>query len=203
MSLPPQYFDELYAAKPDPWGFTNRTYEARKRDLTLACLPDPQFGRAFEPGCSIGMLTEALAGRCRSLLATDISPAAVRQARNRLADLAHVCVEQRAVPAEWPAGPFDLIVISEIGYYLSAPDADQVAALAVRALEPAGVLIVVHWRHPVPDYPLPGDRVHEIFTAHAKDADLHRLVCHQEIDLLLDVWSPDPRSVAERSGLLP
>ncbi|MFE7421819.1 hypothetical protein [Rhodococcus sp. NPDC057529] len=60
----PSYFDAMYAASPDPWGFGDRWYEQRKYALTLAALPRPRYRRAFEPGCSIGILTAALAHRC-------------------------------------------------------------------------------------------------------------------------------------------
>ena len=41
MTLAAGYFDRLYAADPDPWGFTSRWYEQRKYALTVAALPAP------------------------------------------------------------------------------------------------------------------------------------------------------------------
>ena len=84
MSLGPEYFEDLYARHADPWGFADRWYEQRKRALLLASLPRPRFARAFEPGCSIGVLTAELAPRCDALLATDVAEGALSAARERL-----------------------------------------------------------------------------------------------------------------------
>src|ERR1700709_2075359 len=116
MTLPPSYFEAMYAESADPWGFATRWYERRKYALTLAALPREQYRRGFEPGCSIGVLTARLPRRCASLLATELAPSAVATARERLASYDGVEVAQLAVPQDWPAGTFDLVVLSEIGY---------------------------------------------------------------------------------------
>ena len=82
-------------ASADPWGFTSRWYEARKYALSVAMLPRQHYHEAFEPGCSVGVLTELLAPRCTSLLACDLAPAAVRAAANQYRHLPQVRVEQR------------------------------------------------------------------------------------------------------------
>ena len=79
------YFDALYEACDDPWGFRNRWYERRKRLLTMALLPRERYRRAFEPGCANGELSAQLAARCDSLLATDLNETAVRLASERVA----------------------------------------------------------------------------------------------------------------------
>jgi hypothetical protein len=114
-SIPIARFEDIYARDPDPWGFSHRWYEARKYALTLAALPQRRYHRAFEPGCSIGVLSEGLAGRCDYLLAVDGVAAAVDQARQRLAGFPNVEVAQRVVPGDWSPGPWDLVVISELG----------------------------------------------------------------------------------------
>ena len=96
MSLGPGYFDQMYAAAPDPWGLASRWYEARKYALTLALLPDPRYRDAFEPGCSVGVLTGMLAARCGPVLAWDASAAAVRAAAGRTAALPNVRVRAAA-----------------------------------------------------------------------------------------------------------
>jgi trans-aconitate methyltransferase len=108
------YFDGMYEGSADPWGFETSAYEHRKYAVTVASLPRPRYGSVFEPGCSIGVLTELLAARSDRLLATDLVPAALDRARNRLAALPHVTVEARAIPDEWPEAMFDLVVLSEI-----------------------------------------------------------------------------------------
>src|SRR5205807_10298182 len=100
------------AASPAPYGLAERGYGARKSAVSLALLPRQRYGAAFEPGCSIGVLTELLAGRCDDLLACDAVPQAVASAQARTAALAGVRVERRRVPCEWPAQSFDLVVFS-------------------------------------------------------------------------------------------
>jgi SAM-dependent methyltransferase len=200
MTLPPSYFEAMYAESPDPWGFTTRWYERRKYAMTVAALPRERYRRGFEPGCSIGVLTALLAERCEQLLATDIVPTAVETAKQRLARCEGVDVAGLAVPHDWPQGQFDLIVLSEIGYYLSADDLELMLDRVVASLEPGGTLVAVHWRHPVADYPLRGDDVHDLL---ATSPELHRVVRHEETDLVLEVFETEPTmSVAQRSGLL-
>ena len=122
MTLPDSYFAAMYARSADPWGFGDRWYEERKRAVTLAALPQRRYASAFEPGCSIGVLTAALAPRCDALLATDVSQEALAVAGRRLADAGHVRLERRALPDDWPPGRFDLVVLSELLYYLGADD---------------------------------------------------------------------------------
>jgi protein-L-isoaspartate O-methyltransferase len=75
----------MYAEAQDPWGFGTRWYEQRKYALTVAALPDRRYHRAFEPGCSVGVLTSVLATRCEGILATDVVEAVLQTARRRLA----------------------------------------------------------------------------------------------------------------------
>ncbi|MBV8541579.1 MAG: class I SAM-dependent methyltransferase [Pseudonocardiales bacterium] len=200
-SLPAGYFEDLYATATDPWGFTTRWYEHRKYACALAALPRARYRRGYEPGCSIGVLTEHLAARCDELLATDVAEAPLRTARARLARSPNVVLERRGAPEDWPRGGFDLLVISELGYYLDPPDLRRLWVTAIHALEPGGTLLAVHWRHPVAGYPQTGDDVH---AALAAQPGLGRLVEHVEEDFRLEVYLRTPpavRSVAAQTGL--
>jgi hypothetical protein len=57
MTLDAGYFSDRYAASADPWGLAERWYESRKYALSLALLPRERYRAAFEPGCSIGVLS--------------------------------------------------------------------------------------------------------------------------------------------------
>jgi LmbE family N-acetylglucosaminyl deacetylase/protein-L-isoaspartate O-methyltransferase len=201
-ALPAHYFDETYARHDDPWGFTSRWYEERKRAVTVAALPRARYTSAFEIGCSIGVLTAELAPRCDTLLSVDIAPAAVEQARRRLADQPHVTIAVDDVSRSFPPGPFDLIVLSEVGYYFAPAVLANVLDAATAALATAGHFVACHWRHTVGDYLQTGDAVHEQLARHATQVGWTRLVTHVEDDFVLDVYSPDPRSVAAETGLL-
>ncbi|MFM0674317.1 class I SAM-dependent methyltransferase [Paraburkholderia sediminicola] len=201
MSSPATYFDELYQQSDDPWKLREGWYESRKRSLTLALLPRPRYRSAFEPGCANGELTVELAKRCDTLLAADLHERAVQLARERVAGAAHVRVEQRTVPREWPteAGPFDLIVISEFAYYLDSAELETLASRIAASLTTDGTLLACHWRRPFAEALESADAAHALFDARC---GLTRLAHHDEADLLIDVWSRDARSVAQREGLL-
>jgi SAM-dependent methyltransferase len=156
VTLSAGYFDTMYASAADPWGFEERWYERRKCAISLAQLPAVRYRRAFEPGCSVGVLTQMLAQRCDALLACDVAGAAVGATARRTQELPHVRVEQRDIAGQWPSGRFDLIVLSEVLYYFGDHDLEQVLKNAVAALEPDGTLLAVHWRHLVTDYPRSG-----------------------------------------------
>ena len=121
--------------------------------MSLASLPRPRFRRALEVGCSVGVLTSDLAPRCDELLALDVAGAAVALASERTRALPSVRVEQMAVPAQWPEGTFDLVVLSEVGYYLSLDELTSLCDRSIGSLSPDGVLVACHWRHPVEDTP--------------------------------------------------
>lgn len=198
-TLEQSWFDEFYRQGPDPWGFVDRWYEQRKRAVLLASLPRPRFRSAFEPGCSIGVLTAELAPRCEKLLAADISTAPLAQARERVGDADHVVVEQRVVPDDWPPDRFDLVVLSEIGYYLDETDLRRLATRVRDSLDEDGVVVLCHWRHPVEGYPLTGDRTHEILR---EELDLRAAVQHVEADFRLEVLvAPGVPAVAAAEGL--
>jgi trans-aconitate methyltransferase len=178
------YFDEMYDGDADPWAFESSAYEHRKYTLTMASLPRLRYASVFEPGCSVGVLTEMLAARCDRLLATDLVPAALDRARHRLAAQRHVTLEQRAIPGEWPETTFDLVVLSEIAYYFDASDLARVISRLMASTESGAQVLGVHWRGET-DYPLSGDRAHEIIAA---TAELEPVVHHVETYFVLDVW---------------
>lgn len=189
----------MFVASDDPWGFRSRWYEARKRALTLACLPAARYRRGFEPGCANGELLAALATRCDALIGSDGIAEAVALARARVADQPQVEVAVGWVPDDWPAGDFDLIVVSELGYYLDDAQLAAVACQARAALGDDGSFLACHWRHPIEGCARTGDAVHRLLH---EALGLPRVVHHEERDLVLDVWSADRRSVAEHEGLV-
>jgi SAM-dependent methyltransferase len=163
-----EYFEQLYARDDDPWGFATSDYERAKYDATLAALDDlAPIGSALDVGCSIGVLTERLAARCGRLLAVDCSEAAVALARRRLDGVAGVRVERRCLPESVPAGPFDLVLCSEVLYYWDAALLREGLRRLRATLAPGGALLAVHWRGPVRHYPLDGEAVHGLLREEA------------------------------------
>ena len=162
-TLQPEYFDALYTANPDPWNFAASPYERAKYTITLNALPKPHYRSALEVGCSIGILTRSLASRCDTVIALDAAPSPLVEAKRRCADLGGVLFEQMFVPEEWPDGAFELIVLSEVVYYLSPEDVSRLAAKVVDSLPIGGSVILVHWTG-LTDYPLSGDEAVALFV---------------------------------------
>ncbi|AXI61410.1 SAM-dependent methyltransferase [Pseudomonas kribbensis] len=198
MSVENRYFEGLFAGNNDPWGFRQRWYEQRKRLVTLAALPRPHYRAIFEPGCANGELSAALAEHCDRLVCYDTSTAAVNLARTRLSLFDHTEVRHGRLPGDWPEEKFDLIVFSEIGYYLDRQDLTEVIRRVSDSLTADGQLLACHWRPPIEGCPLNARQVHDLIHEHL---NLPRLVLHQEADFLLEVWSREPRSVAALEGL--
>lgn len=186
---PANSFEALYQEAPDPWQFATSPYEQRRYDVALAMLPARRYRRAFEPGSSIGELTARLAPRCDALLAMDCSPTAVRAARERCRDLPNVTVAVGELPGAWPASRFDLIVLSEIGYYFDRADLKSLAERAVASLRPGGTLLALHWRGESEDHVLRGDTVHAIVRGVADAEGLTRASHYVEDAFRADVWT--------------
>lgn len=191
-------FEGVYRISDDPWAFRTSWYEARKRAILLSCLPRQRYHSAYEPGCSNGELAAALALRCDRLRVSDGVPAAVALARTRLSSFTHVEVAHEWVPQDWGTGVYDLIVIGEMGFYLSADALTGVLGRVKHSLAAEGTVVACHWRHPVKGYTLDGDTVHQMLET---QLGIPRVVHHQEADFVLDVWSADGQSVAQHEGL--
>jgi SAM-dependent methyltransferase len=159
----PDYFDSLYAADADPWRFRSSDYEKQKYAETLGALSQSRYHRALEVGCSIGIFTKMLARRCDRVLAIDASKLAIEEARKHWPGNGNVTFEVRMVPADFPAASFDLIILSEVLYYLEPDDLLRVAAQCTGALTPEGEIILCHWLGET-DYPLTGMAASDLFV---------------------------------------
>lgn len=160
-----EFFESKYRDNPDPWAFASSEYEKERYQVTFEALGRQRYKRAFEPGCSIGILTARLATICDQVEASDISSTAVELARGRCRGLSNVSVSQGELPGVIPAGNFDLIVLSEIGYYFAEEQLQRLGERLVRRLLKGGTLLAVHWLGHSEDHVLHGDRVHEILRA--------------------------------------
>lgn len=180
----PAYFRDQYAASDDPWDFEASWYERRKYALTLALLPRARYARAFEPGCANGALTELLQDRCGRLVACELLPEVARRAAARVAEHDHVTVREGAFPDWWPDGELDLLVLSEVAYYLTPTGREQAERRIAGSLVTGGDLVAVHYTGTT-DYPMTGRDV-------ARWLDglpwLERLVTHVDAGFEAGVW---------------
>jgi SAM-dependent methyltransferase len=180
------FFEEKYRQAVDPWQFATSDYELNRYAAVLRVLEMRRFRRAFEPGCSIGILTKSLASFCAHVEAMDISPTAVDRARDRCRSVPNVSVSQGALPEALPEGSFDLIVLVEIGYYFSPSVLKRLIQSLTTRLEHGGVLLAEHWLGDSPDHRLHGDQVHEIICR--ADRLVHE-VSQRHDSFRIDRWS--------------
>ena len=186
------YFEAMYAADPDPWRFRTSAYEAAKYAATVAAIADRRYRSGLEVGCSIGVLSQQVAPLCDDFLGLDIAEAPLVEARMRCDDMSRVRFERMAVPEAWPDGGFDLILLSEVLYFLNLADIARAASHVRRSLLPGGTVLLINWignsqppdrpaepapAEPIPAEPIPakpgaagpqpGDRAAEAFLAAA------------------------------------
>lgn len=188
-------FDAMFDGSADPWGFDGSFYEARKRALTTALLGRERYRRVLEIGCATGVLTRDLASRADDLVAMDVSVRALEQARHDAP--AHVRWLLGAAPGGLPDERFDLVVLSEVGYFLTPTDWLATLRAVRERLSAGGEVVLVHWRHPTEGIPLDGPTVHA--QAATALADLGHRAGYADADLLADVWG-GPASVAADEG---
>jgi protein-L-isoaspartate O-methyltransferase len=153
-------FEARYQADPDPWGYATSAYERDKYAATLAaCGPGP-FANALELGASIGVFSAALAPRCRHLTTIDAAPTAVETARRRLGNSPGVEIREGTIPGAIADGPYDLVVASEILYYLTADELESTLERLHEQTRCGARLVAVHWQPDGPERPLTADDVH-------------------------------------------
>jgi 2-polyprenyl-3-methyl-5-hydroxy-6-metoxy-1,4-benzoquinol methylase len=150
------HFQRLYDASPDPWGFAADPYEQAKYRQTLQALGACRFASGLEIGCSIGVLTRMLAPRCDALLGVDLVEQPLETARARCVDQPWVRFRRMQVPADWPEGRFDLVVLSEVLYFLAPADIERTGRLVSASLLPGACVLLVNWLGQS-DYPCNGD----------------------------------------------
>lgn len=182
------HLEKVHANSSDPWAVRTRWYERRKRAITMASLPRERFSRALEIGCSIGEVSAELTRRCDTLLALDGSLSAVRAASNRLRDSPTAAVQHMRIPHEWPSGEFDLIVISEIAYYLTDVEWRSAIRRCRESLAAGGVILLCHWLGAAQDFVQSGEQVHQTFR---DETALNQVVVHRDSEFLLEVFADE------------
>jgi SAM-dependent methyltransferase len=158
-------FENLYASSPDPWNYCTSSYEHEKYADTLAALPFRPLGAVLEVGCSIGVFTRQLAMRCERVVGIDFSPRALALARARLGGLMNVQLRQASFPEQVPDGQWDVVVCSEVLYYLDQEGLRQATRWLSGQLQGGTCVVAVSWRGAGVDEPLRGDDVHDLLAS--------------------------------------
>lgn len=150
----------LYAETDDPWGFRTSAYEQAKFAATRAALSRPAYDSALELGCGNGELARHIAPLCRRYTGIDAVETALEAARRAVPDGRFV---QAFLPCPFPAGDYDLILLSEVLYFLDRPGLAAVAQ-EIAARCPAAEVLAVTWLGPSGN-PLQGPEALEAFAA--------------------------------------
>lgn len=164
------HFDRLYHQDADPWRVATSWYECRKRELVLAALPRPRYAAAFEAGCGQGELTLALARRCAKVWAADFSAVALERLKVRLDGESgqRISLLRMQIPEQLHAwsgrpGPLDapdLVLVSELAYYLGAGRLQSLLDCLGQAMADGGDLVFCHSRQAFGDRQQDTDAIH-------------------------------------------
>jgi predicted O-methyltransferase YrrM len=177
-------FEARYRDDPDPWSYTTSDYEREKYAATLAACGQAPFGNAIELGSSIGVFSLMLAPLCRSLVTVDAAPTAVAAARRRLDAFESVTTILGTIPDAIPRRSYDLVVASEILYYLEPDELSSTLAVLRDRMRPGARLVAVHWRPAGPERPFDAAEVHAMVR---RQSWLAQVGCEPRPDYLLDV----------------
>lgn len=158
-------FEARYRDDPDPWAYVHSDYEHDKYAATLAACGQGPFACALELGSSIGVFSAMLAPRCERLVTIDAAATAVASARARLTSQSQVEVILGQIRSAVPAETYQLVVASEILYYLAPADLEQTLALLPDRMAPDARLVAVHWRPAGPERPFDAEAVHSRLRA--------------------------------------
>ncbi|HWL71369.1 MAG TPA: trifunctional glycosyltransferase/class I SAM-dependent methyltransferase/polysaccharide deacetylase [Geminicoccus sp.] len=186
-----RFWDEIFR-EPDPWDYTN-PYEQLKYRQTLDAIGSGRIPRALELACAEGHFTRELASRVDHLVAADISATALKRAQDRCGSSSNVEFALLNLCRDDLPGRFDLIVCSEVLYYVGdRVRLREIAFKLARGLRTGGRLVMAHanlvaddpgqpgfrWRHPfgartigevfatVPDLRLVSERKSALYRIH-------------------------------------
>lgn len=160
----PGFFDHFFD-DGDPFGFDRNPEEQLKFDGTLDVCGEGPLGRVLELGCAVGSFTELLAPRAADVLALDVSQSAVDQVAERMREHPNVRAKAMAIPAEFPEETFDLVVASDVLYYLSVEELRRCLARIEDSLADGGAFVAVHYV-PRMGSVLNGDEAHDLLASH-------------------------------------
>ncbi|MFJ1656681.1 class I SAM-dependent methyltransferase [Streptomyces sp. NPDC088337] len=134
--------------KLDPWGHAVDSYEAFKYSKTLESVPARPYRHIVDIGCSEGVFTCLVAQSypAADVVGIDISERALMRARNRAKEVnQRITFEAIDILNQSPRGTFDLVICSELLYYLGSTNRLLLGCTKIAALlEPGGFLVLVH-----------------------------------------------------------
>ncbi|WP_404862903.1 class I SAM-dependent DNA methyltransferase [Georhizobium sp. MAB10] len=157
-------FENLFQCDPDPWDYETSAFEAHKRSVLLRHAGLSPRGRVLELACANGVTTQALMNVGLRVTALDGSLTAISQAQARLGKISRLRLLHANLPEGMPKERFDLIVVSEIVYYLGSIAARQLAKSVANRVSPGGRVVVLHHHVNFPDASVNPEHAHRDFV---------------------------------------
>ena len=157
-------FENLFQSNPDPWDYESSPFEAHKRSVLLKHIGLSPRGRVLELACANWVTTRALMKVGLRVAALDGSSTAIAQARTRLGHIRRLRLLHANLPEGLPKERFDLIVVSEIVYYLGSIAARRLAASVADRVAPGGRVVVLHHHLNFPDASVNPEHAHRDFV---------------------------------------
>ncbi len=154
-----EHLQAIYADGDDPWGFRTSSYEQEKFRATADALLRPTYESALELGCGNGELARHIAPRCTLYTGVDAVAKALAAARRAVPKGRFV---QAFLPGDLPDGPHDLIILSEVLYFLDPPALVSLGR-DIASRWPRAEVLAVTWLGPTGN-PLEGEAALAVFV---------------------------------------
>ena len=136
-------------------------HEQKKSERMRSLLGDRKFKRALDIGCGIGLMTRFFVNCCDQIYGVDLDPGKINYIRHvvpcgnhflfEVADLEKVDFCPEYVKDLFGENQFDLIIYTDVAYYLSESARKNVAKAIVEMLDPEGLLIVSQHAAKIPE----------------------------------------------------
>lgn len=160
MGVGRDHLQALYADTSDPWGFAHSAYEQEKFAATRRALFRPHYKSTFELGCGNGQLAKHLVDLCESYTGMDAVAVAAEAAREAVPTASFI---HDFYPCQLPDDYFDLLILSEILYFLGHDSLRKLAS-DIATSWPQAEVLCVSWLGET-DHDLQGEEALEIFTS--------------------------------------
>lgn len=145
-------FDAKFVENDDPWSTFTERDEALKRRAILHAMGTGPWGRVLEIAAGNGSNSAAIAPRALRLDATEATASGTALVARAVAGQRRARAIKLKVPARLPRARYDIIVVAEVIYYLTAVEMAQTARDLVAVLRPGGTLVLAHHRVDYPDF---------------------------------------------------
>ena len=154
------HLHQLYANTDDPWDFARSTYEQQKFIATRNALTHQSYGNALELGCGNGALARHLAPLCARYTGLDAVERAVMAARSLVPSATFI---RACYPCPLPGDGYDLIILSEVLYFMT-PDAIAHLARDLARVAPRAEILCTTFLGDT-ELPLQGGQSLDVFRA--------------------------------------